>query len=82
MKTTIGLIGAGNMGTAILSGIHKKFKVSVCEKEEARGLLLKEKFKITVQDFKTVAGKSQIVILAVKPQDFDGILDALSQHLS
>ena len=82
MKPTIGLIGAGNMGSAILKGINRKFKALVCEKGELRQIFLKEKFKITAQDLKTVVKKSQIVILAVKPQDFDRILEAVGRHIT
>ncbi len=82
MQTTIGLIGAGNMGCAILKGIAKKFKVLVCEKDSVRAEELKKKFKLRSEDFKTVVSKSQIIILAVKPQDFDGILEELVQQIT
>lgn len=79
MQPTIGLVGAGNMGMAILKGITKKFEVLVCEKDSARAEELKKKFKLRSEDFKTVVSKSQIIILAVKPQDFDGILEEIVQ---
>lgn len=82
MQTTIGLIGAGNMGMAILKGIAKKFKVLVCEKDSVRAEELKKKFKLRSEDFRTVVNKSQIIILAVKPQDFDGILEELAQPIT
>ena len=82
MKATIGLIGAGNMGTAILRGIGKKFKVFVCEKDSLRARELKNKFKLQSTDLQTVADKSQIIILAVKPQDFDGVLGEIAQVIT
>ncbi len=74
MKNKISIIGGGNMGTAILSGIQRKFAVSICEKDAKRGQYLKKKFKVAVDDVQSVVTKSGVIILAVKPQDFDQIL--------
>jgi len=71
---TIGIIGGGNMGMAIIEGIRRQYKVLVCEKDSVRSQELKKRFKITTQDLDAVIKKSKIVILAVKPQDFDSIL--------
>ena len=75
MKETIGLIGVGNMGTAILEGLLKKnlvmpSQVVVFDK-------LKDKAEEFSRQWKTglaascadVVSKSEIVLLAVKPQD-------------
>ncbi len=81
-KTTITIIGGGNMGAAILSKIQKQYKVIVCEKDSARVKVLKSRYKAKVADLKEAITKSSIVILAVKPQDFDTILSEVSQFIS
>ena len=74
MKIKIGIIGGGNMGGAIIAGISKQYSVLVCEQDKKRCQQLKRKYKITTGDLKTVIEKSQAVILAVKPQNFDKLL--------
>lgn len=82
MKVKIGIIGGGNMGGAIIGGIHKKYGVLLCEQDEKRAQWLKRKYKITVCDLKTAAQESKAVILAVKPQNFEAILEGLKPHIA
>ena len=74
MKLKIGVIGGGNMGAAIVSKIKNKYNVSVCEKDSARQKFIKSKFKVRVGDLTAIVKNAKIIILAVKPQDFDQIL--------
>src|SRR3989338_693076 len=82
MKVKIGIIGGGNMGGAIIGGIHKKYGILLCEQDEKRAQGLKRKYKITVCDLKTAAQEVQAVILAVKPQNFETVLEGLKPHLA
>ncbi len=82
MKTKIGMIGGGNMGGAIIEGIHKRYNVSVCEQDKKRSGWLKRKYKIAVGDLTTVVKKSHVIILAVKPQNFDQVLKQLQPLLT
>jgi len=82
MKTRIGIIGGGNMGTAILSGIVKKYAVSVCEQDKRRRQFLKRKFRITAKDLTAVVAKSRVVILAVKPQDTEPVLKEIREVIT
>ena len=75
--TNIGLIGCGNMGTAILAGISRKYAVAVCEQDARRAGALKRRFGVKAADLKTVAAGARVIILAVKPQNFDEVLAAL-----
>ncbi len=77
---TIGLIGAGNMGEALIAGSRKNYKVLVCEANSTRVKYLKSKYKISALDLKSLAINSDIIILAVKPQDLAGVLDQLAGH--
>ena len=69
----IAIIGGGNMGEALIKGLHKH-KLFVCESNPGRVRYLKEKYKITVAEIADAVSASSIVILAVKPQDMGNIL--------
>ena len=70
------------MGGAIIGGICKEYSVSVCEQDQKRVQWLKEKYKIAAGDLKTVVKRSEVIILAVKPQNFDSVLIELRPHLT
>lgn len=78
----IGIIGGGNMGTAIISRTFKKYRIAVCEQDPARAAVLKKKFRASVMDLKTLAQNSDIIILAVKPQDMGSVLSQLKESLT
>ena len=63
----IGIIGAGNMGSAIKFGIKGK-------------VLLSDKNK-HISDNVTVVKRSNIVILAVKPQDIGDVLKEIRPYI-
>jgi pyrroline-5-carboxylate reductase len=85
---TIGIIGAGNMGTALIRGLLQGVKsdsrsIKVFDIDPARVLALTKGFGISV-----VAGigdvmtdDTAIVVLAVKPQAIGGVLDLISQNI-
>jgi pyrroline-5-carboxylate reductase len=75
---TIGLIGGGNMGEALIAGSRKNYKVFACEANAVRAKYLKTKYKISVVDLKTLISKSDAIVLAVKPQDLAPVLDQLA----
>ncbi|MDD5195484.1 MAG: pyrroline-5-carboxylate reductase [Candidatus Omnitrophica bacterium] len=71
-KQIIGIIGYGNMGSAIAQRIKQAFEVFIFDKDtgkvkSAAGLTIAKNIKELIQN----AG---IIILAVKPQDFDTVL--------
>ena len=70
------------MGTAIISRIYKKYSVAVCEKDAACAAVLKKRFKACLLDLKALAKKSDVMILAVKPQDMDSVLAELRTLLT
>ncbi len=77
---TIGLIGGGNMGEALIAGTRKDYKVLACEANPARVKYLKSKYKISVVDLKSLISRSDVIVIAVKPQDFSPVLDQLAGH--
>lgn len=74
----IGIIGCGNMGAAIISKIKGKYDILVVEKEPARVNLLKKKYKVSFVGLGRALESSDVIILAVKPQNFDEVLSQLS----
>jgi len=79
-KLTIGIIGGGNMGSAIAAGIKARYNVAVCEMDPKRRRLLKSKFSVKVAGFADLVKNCRVLILAVKPQDFEGVLSALKTY--
>ncbi len=75
MKKTIGIIGCGNMGRAIADQLKLDFSILAFDK-----LVEKASHIECVQAASGIAqlcAASQAIILAVKPQDFDEMLDEL-----
>ena len=73
----IGFIGCGNMGEAILAGVHAKHACRVCESRAERRAFLKKKYRVTMAELADVIDAVDIVILSVKPQDIGVVLDAV-----
>lgn len=66
------------MGEAIIGSICKKYFVTVCEKDKSRQDHLRKTLKIKGEDIKTAVPTSDIIILAVKPQDIEEVLKEMS----
>ncbi len=68
----VGIIGYGNMGRAIAECIYKKYAVSVYDKDKKKtsGLINMGAFATAGE----LVQQSEIIILAVKPQDFEPLL--------
>ncbi len=62
------------MGAAILAGIVKDYTVTVCESDRKRAAVLKRRFRVSIGSLAEVVKNSRILIVAVKPQNFDAIL--------
>jgi pyrroline-5-carboxylate reductase len=74
----IGIIGCGNMGAAIAERLGAKYALFAFDKDESK--LKGIKTKITpAADVADLLGKSEVVILAVKPQDFALLLEAIKK---
>jgi pyrroline-5-carboxylate reductase len=76
----IGIIGYGNMGQAIAQRLKDKYTIFVFEKDESK---LKDTLELTLTA--TIEGlveQSNVVILAIKPQDFDEVLENIKEHVT
>ncbi len=79
MAKSIGIIGFGNMGQAIAGQIKSRYTVLVFDKDKSKtqnsaGL------KVT-QNAVELAAKAEVLILAVKPQDFGGALKEIKNSV-
>lgn len=79
LRKKIGIIGCGNMGSAIAGRIKEKYCVYVFDKDEnkIRGL----SGIIAADNPEDLINKTDVVILAVKPQDFDAILNEIKDTI-
>lgn len=81
----VSLIGAGNMGNAMLkgwleSGTLEPVDVIVRDRERARGELLSDRYGVALaKDNMEAAANSEIVVIAVKPLDSGEVLGDISQ---
>jgi len=79
MKKTIGIIGFGNMGQAIAERLKSDYQIVVFDKD---GNKTKNLLDINVADnVINLVNKVDGLILAVKPQDFDTVLDEIKGYI-
>jgi pyrroline-5-carboxylate reductase len=75
----IGIIGCGNMGEALLRGlstlVEKSTSLMVSEFDAKRREYIQSKYKVIVKtDNNEILKFADVIILAVKPKDFDDLL--------
>lgn len=78
-KKKIGIIGCGNMGEAIIKGLRRLHwrsdYVAASETDAARRERIRKTHKLSVSaDNKFLVMDSDVIILAVKPRDIEGVL--------
>lgn len=82
---TIGIIGCGNMGGAIVKNLKDKLKgkkLLISDKDVRKRALAKKKYRISVLgDNRELARKSDVIILAVKPKEAKAILAEIKDTL-
>ena len=71
----VGIIGYGNMGKAIAERIKEKYTVCVFDKDKNKISVLKGIMATDTPG--ELVKQSEIIILAVKPQDFDSLLNEI-----
>jgi len=85
LKKKIGIIGGGNMGEAILRGLHQKRMaegIAVSEIRSDRHASLKKHYGVeVVSDNRKLASQAEVIILAVKPQELQGVLREIAPAL-
>lgn len=84
-KKKIGIIGCGNMGEAILRGLHQKGMtkgIMVSEIRPDRREYIKKNYGVeAIPENRPVASQAEVIILAVKPQELKGVLQEIAPAL-
>lgn len=76
----IGIIGFGNMGSAIAQRLKGAYRIFVFDKDAAKTMNLSSAIEAAKSSADLVK-QADVVILAVKPQDFDGLLKEIKPYL-
>ncbi len=82
--TGLAIIGGGKIGEALLSGLLRRGgagDVVVCERSPQRAAQLSERYGVPALDLEEAAARARVLLLAVKPQDIDVLLAALSPYV-
>jgi pyrroline-5-carboxylate reductase len=85
-EKTVGFIGGGNMAEALIRGLiaagSQPSAIAVAEPVAARRRLLARKYKVAVSaDNGEVCARSDLLLLAVKPQIMSEVLAGLAPHI-
>ena len=81
----IGFIGGGNMAEALIKGMtsHGMRDIIVAEPREERRSYLERSYGIMTSPLnKPVASSCNIIVLAVKPQNMEAVLDEISEVIT
>ncbi|RBY97193.1 pyrroline-5-carboxylate reductase [Blastococcus sp. TF02-8] len=80
----LAIVGGGKMGEALLSGLVRRGGpdgIVVCERSPERAQQLAERYGVGTVDLAGAAGRARVLLLAVKPQDIDGLLGRIAAHV-
>ena len=82
---TIGIIGAGNMGQALLSGLAHAGMVSnrlrIVEAQPAARRAVAQRYRVASTTLQDAARRCSVMLLAMKPQDLWPVAAELRRHL-
>ena len=78
----IGLIGFGNMGSALAAGLKDTdYTLAVSEAKKDRARMAAEQYGLKVYaEKKDLLSFADIIVIAVKPQELDSLVDELRSH--
>lgn len=82
MKYTLGFIGCGNMGGALIRAAAKAVKanqIAVCDYDETKTAALKNELGVAVENAKALAANCQFLVLGVKPQGMEATLSEIAE---
>ena len=83
--STTAIFGAGVMGETLLSGLIRSGRdvadLSITEKRTDHAAVLNAKYGVSVLDNATAAKSADVLVLVVKPQDMDGLLSEIRDHV-
>ncbi len=82
----IAIVGGGNIGEALLSGLLRSGRqvkdIAVAERVEARSRYLSEKYSVRVAEVAEAVEHANFVIVAVKPSDVDSVTGEITEAIA
>ncbi|MFH1061603.1 MAG: pyrroline-5-carboxylate reductase [Candidatus Omnitrophota bacterium] len=83
-KIKIGLIGAGNMGQAIIKGLaaDNRYQVCICDKDLNQAEMVSRVYKVKKNKLEQLTSAANIIIICVKPQAMEEVLDLMKNQLN
>ena len=82
----IGIIGAGIMGEALLVAISKAgvsaANIAISDKRQERTSELSQKYGCAVLSAEDISIQAENILLVVKPQDMDALLEGIGKKIS
>ncbi|HOA03368.1 MAG: pyrroline-5-carboxylate reductase [Actinomycetales bacterium] len=83
---TTAIFGAGVMGETLLSGLLRSGRpaddIVITEKRGDHAATLRERYGVRVLDNAQAAEVAEVLVLVVKPQDMDGLLGEIREHIA
>ena len=84
MTDSIAVLGAGKIGEALLSGLltggRRADELMFTERHSDRAAELTTRYGVRAVDVPTAAKEATVLVVAVKPQDIEPLLDELAPH--
>jgi pyrroline-5-carboxylate reductase len=77
----LAIVGGGKIGEALLSGLIRRGGtdgILVCERSPERATQLAQRYGVPAVDLGDAAARARVLLLAVKPQDIDVLLERLA----
>ena len=84
MNYTLGFIGCGNMGGALIRAAAKKIngeQIAVCDFDTQKTQALKEQVNVHIETAQTIAQNCRFVVMGVKPQVMESALSEIAAIL-
>ena len=84
MKYTLGFIGVGNMGGALLYSALRSIdadKIAICDSDSEKTASFASAYGVSVVTAKEIAADSEFVILGVKPYGIEGLIQTILPQL-
>jgi pyrroline-5-carboxylate reductase len=82
--TRLAVLGAGKLGEALLSGMLRAGRPAgdtvVVVRREERAKLLEDRYGVRAVSAAEAAAACDVLLVTVKPQDIDGLVDELAPH--
>lgn len=85
-RKTIGVVGCGNMGSAIVKGIDsgayaKTFRVIVNDNIEEKSAALSDQTGATVAELKDLVNMADVMLISIKPQDSQSFFRYIKERI-